>query len=193
LNVESGGIDMNHEVEKMNCCTPSAGRKSAAANRPVFDLEAAANPTSHESLVDLPCGSFLMGTDYPLAFPDDGEGPVRTVTLDPFKINRFPVTNDRFHKFVIETGYKTEAERFGWSFVFWAHIPAAHRAELIEKTVAAAPWWCVVREASWIAPEGPGSNIDARWDHPVVHVSWNDAQAYARWAFVHYLAGIVRT
>ena len=123
-----------------------------------------------------------MGTDYAEAFPDDGEGPIRSITLDPFKIDRFPVTNALFARFVDETGYVTEAERFGWSFVFWSHIPVSQREQVIQDTVAAAPWWCQVFGASWKAPEGPGSSANKRGNYPVVHVSWNDTQAYCRWS-----------
>jgi formylglycine-generating enzyme len=123
-----------------------------------------------------------MGTDYASAFPLDGEGPVRPVTLSPFDIDTYPVTNRDFAAFVEGTGYQTEAERFGWSFVFWMQLPPDHLDELVEDTVAAAPWWCKVAGSSWKHPEGPGSSIDTRLDHPVVHISWNDAAAYAAWA-----------
>jgi sulfatase modifying factor 1 len=123
-----------------------------------------------------------MGTDNPEGFPLDGEGPVRSVTLNPFSIDIYPVTNEAFDLFVRETGYRTEAERFGWSFVFWSHIPKNRFNELVEDTVAAAPWWCKVRGAAWNSPEGPGSSLIRRAHHPVVHVSWNDAHAYCHWS-----------
>ncbi len=85
-----------------------------------------------------------MGTDIAQGFPQDGEGPVRSVTLSPFRIDRFPVTNVGFAKFVEATEYRTEAEVFGWSFVFWSHIPKERFRELVEDTVAIAPWWCKV-------------------------------------------------
>ena len=133
-------------------------------------------------MVALPGGPFLMGTDYPEAFAADGEAPIRTVTLGPFSIDRYPVTNDRFAAFVEATGYRTEAEVYGWSFVFWSHIPEDRFSELVRDTVAAAPWWCQVSGARWNAPEGPGSNVVTRGNHPVIHISWNDAQAYCRWS-----------
>lgn len=123
-----------------------------------------------------------MGTGYAYAFAADGEGPVRPVTLSPFKVDTFPVTNSDFAQFVAATGYRTESEIFAWSFVFWMHLPPDRLDELVEDTVAAAPWWCKVPGADWLHPEGPGSNVVARPDHPVVHVSWNDAAAYAAWA-----------
>jgi formylglycine-generating enzyme len=107
---------------------------------------------------------------------------VRPVSLSPFEIDRYPVTNAAFAAFVEATGYRTEAELFGWSFVFWAHLPAESFEDLVEDTVGAAPWWCKVPGSSWKQPEGPGSNIQARLTHPVVHVSWNDAAAYATWS-----------
>ncbi len=133
-------------------------------------------------MVRLPGGKFLMGTDYEFAFPDDGEGPVREIHLSPFLIDRHTVTNERFARFVNATGYRTEAEQFGWSFVFWAQISQEHFDELVVDTVAAAPWWCKVPGAIWDQPAGPGSSIAELGNHPVVHVSWNDAQAYCVWS-----------
>ena len=127
-------------------------------------------------------GVFLMGTDYPHGYPEDGEGPVRPVTVPPFEIDAFPVTNSRFANFIRETGYLTDAERFGWSFVFWKQIPRDRFESLVEDTVAAAPWWCKVPGARWSEPYGPGSSTDDIQDHPVVHVSWNDASAFCDWA-----------
>ena len=123
-----------------------------------------------------------MGTDFAEGFPADGEGPVRPVMLYPFSIDQYPVTNGIFRRFVDLTGYRTEAERFGWSFVFWLHIPPARFNQLVEDTVRGAPWWCKVPGAKWDAPEGPGSNILTRNNHPVVHVSWNDAVAFTQWS-----------
>lgn len=123
-----------------------------------------------------------MGSEMPNGFPADGEGPVRKVSLDAFYVDRYPVTNQRFAEFANATGSITDAERFGWSFVFEGHIPAEQRGMLVEDTVAAAPWWCKVRGADWRHPEGPDTNIEKRPHYPVVHVSWNDAVRYARWA-----------
>lgn len=92
---------------------------------------------------------------------------------------RCAVTNAQFQAFVAATGYRSDAEHFGWSYVFGQLVPegaAAHRSPV------GTSWWRVVDGASWQAPEGPGSGIGGRLDHPVVHISWNDAAAYAGWA-----------
>lgn len=135
-----------------------------------------------DGLVSLEGGTFLMGTHYGESFPDDGEGPVRPVTLAPFFMEKYPVTNARFLEFVGETAYITEAERFGWSFVFWSSIPKERFAEVVEDTVLTTPWWCKVPGATYRNPEGPGSGLADRMQHPVVHVSWNDAVAFSGWA-----------
>lgn len=171
-----------HAKEKMSCCAPSAKRLKGDVCAGEPGAVATLRSDVARSMVALDGGVFLMGTDYPKAFPNDGEGPVRTVTLSPFRIDRYPVTNQDFTIFIEETGYQTEAERFGWSFVFWAHLPKERFHELVEDTVASAPWWCKVRGATWRSPEGPGSGVADRSQHPVVHVSWNDAQAYCRWS-----------
>lgn len=165
------------------CCAPTRARASQLADS---KLTSASRPRavagSIEDMVKLPGGWFLMGTDSPEAFPSDGEGPVREVFLDPFYIDINPVTNRRFAEFVGASGYKTEAERIGWSFVFQGHIPPERYKELVVRTQPGVPWWCHVAGADWRRPFGPDSGIDGRDDSPVVHVSWNDAMEYCRWA-----------
>ena len=163
-----------------SCCAPAAAHESAAPTQSLTAREPEAD--KYDRMVPLAGGTFLMGTDIQESFAADGEGPVREVTLAPFAIDRYPVTNDLFRKFVDATGYLTESETFGWSFVFYAHIPKARYAELVRDTVAAAPWWCQVPGAKWDAPEGPGSSLEGRGNYPAVHVSWNDAQAFCAWA-----------
>jgi len=130
-------------------------------------------------MVLLPGGTFLMGTDDDCGYPDDGEGPVREVELDSFWIGATAVSNEAFAEFVNQTGYVTDAERFGWSFVFAGLLPDEFEPT---RGAAHAPWWRQVFGADWRRPEGPQSTIEARADHPAVHLSWNDAQAYCRWA-----------
>ncbi len=165
------------------CCVPS--KQNAAllsASRKASTEIPRVRSGSIEGMIRLDGGSFLMGTDSDEGFPADGEGPVREVLLDPFYLDTAPVTNSQFREFVESTGYQTEAERFGWSFVFQGHIPKERYSELVVDTVAEAPWWCRVNGAAWNHPEGPDSEIDGRADRPVVQVSWNDALAYCEWA-----------
>jgi len=126
----------------------------------------------------LPGGEFRMGDEGPLSYPEDGEGPVRTVEVAPFALDRSAVTVEEFSQFVEATGYQTDAERIGHSFVFAGLLPDGFPPT---RGVAAAPWWREVAGATWRAPEGSGSSSDDRRDHPVVHVSWNDAHAFASW------------
>jgi formylglycine-generating enzyme len=130
-------------------------------------------------MVRLDGGPFLMGTDDSLGYEADGEGPIHRVTLRPFLIEAETVTNARFRQFVAETGHVTAAEQFGWSFVFGGLLP-----DEFEDTrgVAQAPWWRQVYGADWSHPDGPQSDLADRDEHPVVHVSWDDAQAYCAWA-----------
>jgi formylglycine-generating enzyme len=134
-----------------------------------------------EGMVHREGGEFLMGSVDPFAYPNDGEGPIRRVRVDPFAIDACAVSNAEFARFVEATRHVTEAERFGWSFVFGGLLPDDFPPT---RGAAAAPWWRQVEGADWRRPEGPGSDLETRANHPVVHVSWNDAQAYCAWAGV---------
>lgn len=161
------------------CC--AAARTRATGLAPARPTVARLGGPRHQGLVALPGGEFLMGSTGPEANPHDGEGPVRPVRLRPFRMAARAVTNAEFAEFVNATGYRTEAERFGWSFVFDRFLPPEILAGVTGR-VAAAPWWCAVPGACWRHPEGPGSRLKPRMDHPVVHTSWNDAAAYCDWA-----------
>ncbi len=137
-------------------------------------------------MIRIPGGTFSMGSDR--FYPE--EAPVRNVDVESFSIDAHTVTNEEFSKFVRKTGYVTVAER--------ALDPADFPGAPIENLVPGAlvfhmtagpvdlrdysQWWSWVPGASWKHPEGPGSSVKARPDHPVVHVAFEDAEAYARWA-----------
>ena len=99
-----------------------------------------------------------MGTDTPYGYGEDGEGPAHEVRLSPFAIAPYTVTNADFAAFVDATGHRTEAEAFGWSFVFAGFLPDDFPAT---RGVGGAPWWRQIEGADWAHPEGPQSTIGA--------------------------------
>lgn len=132
-------------------------------------------------MVPIPAGEFLMGSDAGHGCSGDGEGPQRRVRLAAFHIAPCAVTNAEFRAFVDATGYVTGAEQAGWSFVF--HDFVGEEAKKHVKGISSeARWWLAVAGACWSRPEGPGSNLEGRRDHPVIHVSWYDAKAFCRWS-----------
>ncbi|XP_005222724.1 formylglycine-generating enzyme isoform X2 [Bos indicus] len=164
---------------------PGAQGSSAAAHR--YSREANApgsvpggRPSPPTKMVPIPAGVFTMGTDDP-QIKQDGEAPARRVAIDAFYMDAYEVSNAEFEKFVNSTGYLTEAEKFGDSFVFEGMLSEQVKSD-IQQAVAAAPWWLPVKGANWRHPEGPDSTVLHRPDHPVLHVSWNDAVAYCTWA-----------
>jgi sulfatase modifying factor 1 len=165
------------------CCVPSKERAVALdASRQASAQRTRAESGSTVDMVKLDGGRFWMGTEDKEGFPADGEGPIREVTLDPFFIDKYPVTNAQFREFVKATGYRTEADSFGWSFVFHMHIPKERFDEVVSDRAPSVNWWCKVNGANWEHPEGPDTSIDQRLEYPVTHMSWNDAAAYATWA-----------
>ena len=122
-------------------------------------------------------GQSLIGTNTPM-LKEDAEAPLRKLKIKSFKISANPVTNREFADFVAQTGYVTEAEIFGWSFVFWNDVPDEIGPT---QSVPGLEWWHRVDGAYWRKINGRRDALD--WpDHPVVQVSWNDALAYAKWA-----------
>lgn len=129
-------------------------------------------------LASVPGGIFEMGARKS-TYPADLDSPRRKVKLRPFLMSPFAVTNADFARFVAETGYRTVAEQEGWSFVF--HLLLSDPSAWPQSPVG-IDWWRRVDGACWSAPEGPGSDIGGRPDHPVVHVAWYDALAYCNWS-----------
>jgi formylglycine-generating enzyme required for sulfatase activity len=131
-------------------------------------------------MLAIPAGVYRLGGEGGECIIADGEGPIREVYVDGFLMDATAVTNQQFARFVEHTGYVTEAEALGWSFVFAGLL---RRGTLcLEQGLTSTPWWHGVPGASWRRPVGPASSYDEVPDHPVVHVSWNDAATYAQWA-----------
>lgn len=128
----------------------------------------------------VPAGIFAMGDSSEDRNQADGEVPAHRVALDAFSIDVTAVTNDDFAQFVDDTDHRTEAESFGYSAVF--HLAVTADRDDIMGQPAEAPWWFGVTGADWRHPGGRGSSLEGLGDHPVVHVSWNDAIAYCVWA-----------
>ena len=164
------------------CCVPSQPDSKPRADATQAEALARGNGAA-TSLVSIGACTFDMGNASADAVAADGEGPVRRISLAGFAIAPAAVTNREFGDFVRATRYVTEAERCGESFVFYLQVPVERRQQA-RQVVAGLPWWLPMADASWQRPEGPGSHIYERLDHPVVHVSWNDATAYCTWAGV---------
>ena len=140
-----------------------------------------------EGMVWVPGGTFWMGCEG-CGMPD--ALPAHLVEVDGFWMDLAPVTNRQFARFVNQTGYVTVAERP----LDPAQYPGVPREKLVSGSAVFTPtatpvaldnplqWWRYTAGASWKHPEGPGSSIDGRGDHPVVHVAYDDALAYAKWA-----------
>lgn len=159
----------------MSGCCSGANKGSRGPGSPETVAFASRGPAGET--VRVKGGASFVGTNEPV-LGMDGEGPERKVQLRDFDLEVEAVTNRRFAEFVSATGYVSESERFGFSSVF-AGAPAGPHdlADRLPQT----PWWKRGNGASWKAPEGPGSSIEDRLDHPVVQVSWNDAVAFAEW------------
>jgi sulfatase modifying factor 1 len=157
---------------------------SCAAPPPPAPPASAPASTIPPRVVRLPRGAARLGTDKP-HFAEDAEGPARAWTLSrDLWADAFEVSNARFGAFVAATGYASEAHVFGWSFVHELAVPAAVR-DGISEMVQGAEWWLPVANASWRWPEGlAGADAlgAARRDHPVVHVSKRDGDAFCAWA-----------
>jgi formylglycine-generating enzyme len=148
--------------------------------------ESAESTGARPGMVRIPGGTFAMGSDRHYA----EEAPAHRVTVDAFWMDRYAVTNADFARFVRETGHVTLCERAPSA----SDYPGADPALLVPASVVFSPpahrvdlsnhfnWWAYVPGADWRHPDGPHSTIEGRDDQPVVHVAFEDAQAYAAWA-----------
>ncbi len=160
------------------------GDGSAQSEAPTLNLAAPPGPAS-EGMLWIPGGEFWMGTD---EFPD--AHPLHRVYVDGFWMDKTEVTTAQFQKFVNATGYVTIAERAPRAEDF----PGAPPENLVAGSVVFSPpghpvklhdhfqWWSYIKGANWRHPEGPNSDIAKRGNYPVVHIAYDDALAYAKWA-----------
>jgi len=138
------------------------------------------------NMVWIPGGTFVMGSDRHYV----EEAPAHRVTVDGFWIDRFPVTNDEFGRFVDETGHVTFAELEPNAADYPGALPDMLYAGSLVFTKPpirvdlgnSHQWWSYVRGAQWRHPRGPSSTLAGLGRHPVVHVTLGDAAAYAAWA-----------
>ena len=151
---------------------------------------------SSQEMVWIPGGEFVMGTDEEEAY--DHERPGHIVRVEGFRMSATEVTNEQFKKFVDATGYKTVAERKP----VWEELkkqlppgtPAPPEEVLVPGSLVfsrpdhpvslndVSQWWFFVPGANWRHPEGPESNLEGRWRNPVVHIAYEDAEAFCKWS-----------
>jgi formylglycine-generating enzyme required for sulfatase activity len=179
-------------AQSASCCDNLPSRFAPSSATPTTGATA---PLTTAGMVWIPAGEFAMGTDDRSAYGP--EHPAHRVKVSGFWMDETDVTNTQFAEFVKATGYVTTAERAPDWDELKKQVPPGTPKPPPEVLVAASlvfqptdrpvpindvsQWWHWMPGADWRHPEGPGSSIDSRMDHPVVQVSWDDAVAYARW------------
>lgn len=159
-----------------------------------FAMLATVHAATHTGMVKIPAGTFMMGGDNKHAKTD--EFPKHAVKLSAFWLDATQITNAEFERFVKATHYVTTAEQKpDWEQLkkqLPAGTPKPDDSKLVAASLVFAPtkhavsfgdysqWWKWVPGANWRHPRGPDSNIEGK-DHPVVHVSWDDANAFCQW------------
>ncbi|BBE20390.1 sulfatase modifying factor 1 precursor [Aquipluma nitroreducens] len=196
-NEKNVGTDTLSKKDTASCCTSNMpSRFGETAGNQTGTLTASQNKASLDNMVYIPGGTFTMGGDSAWGRAD--EFPRHHVKVSPFYMDKHEVTNAEFRAFVKATGYITTAERKpNWEELKTQLPPGTPRPPDIVLVAAslvfsppnhpvsldnAAQWWSWVPGASWLHPEGLKSTIDGKDNYPVVQVSWEDAQAYSKWA-----------
>lgn len=129
-------------------------------------------------MIKVPGGKYNVGTNDNIGHEIDNEGPKISVTIESFYMDKTAVTNREFNRFVEETGYVTEAEKWGNSFVFYLLLEDDTRGENVHQL----EWWMDIKGANWRNPFGDKRSFIDILDHPVVHVTQLDALMFCQWA-----------
>lgn len=165
-------LDLGTAAET-SCCGAATNRGSSLPSSSASECrspDAVGEKGVHRRLIKE--ATFRMGSDRP-KIVGDFEGPSRLVSVKSFEIDAYEATNAEFGEFVDATGYVTDSEKYGWSFVF--HLETDER----ERLVKGVEWWVAVNGSYWREPRGPGTASESNL--PAVQVSWNDAEAFCRW------------
>lgn len=167
-------------MDKKSCCTPSSNMRTT---RNSFNSSNKAKKSDNLNHLcrEIPGGDAFLGTNSIVGYEVDFETPQRQMTINSYLMDPYTVTNEKFKKFIDDTNYETDAEYYGWSFVFHLFLTDKEKQKVLQ-VVENTPWWYVVERASWKHPRGSDSSIEQIMNHPVVHVSWNDVNAYCDWA-----------
>lgn len=194
LNSGRANLEIQNQDDLVaSCCSKIPSRIRMVS---IDTVKRTDTKTSHEGMAWIEGGEYLMGSS-----DDDGssdEYPVHKVRLSGFWIDQTEVTNAEFQRFVNATGYITTAEKsIDWEEMKKQLPPGTVRPpdsllaasslvfQCLQHVVSLADpsqWWTWKRGADWRHPQGPGSSIEGKDNYPVVHVSWDDASAYAKWA-----------
>lgn len=182
---------VNDDNSKNNSASQKAGQESdqfkPVKTYPTNECGPWPKPDQPEpaGMAWIPGGLFEMGDDE----NEFGDAPRHSVAVKGFWMDKTEVTNEQFSKFVLATNYLTVSERKPDPAKYPGALPellvpgsAVFRPDLFKGQLNAPSWWAFQKYANWKQPEGPGSSIEARMNHPVVHICWEDAMAYAKWA-----------
>jgi len=172
-------MSKNRNHQKLPCCMPNQQSKTESRIHDFKSLK----PKSvlNQKMVLLEAAEFLIGSEDKTTYSADQEGPIKKIKVNSFFIDPYAVSNEEFSNFVNNSNYISDAERLEWSYVFYQFINPKLAKEIIGKAENAS-WWLAIKGANWKKPEGPGSSNQNRLNHPVTHISWNDANNYCKWA-----------
>lgn len=159
------GCNLNRKKPGDNQCPMSKNydpiKKYSREYNEIKDNNKVNPPFDIKDMVLIEGATFEMGTNKPV-FASDHEGPVRNVTVSSFHLDKYEVSNQHFYDFIKETGYKTEAEVFGDSFVFEMSLPEKERNMYQDIRAVQAPWWIKMKKVTWKHPEGESSTIEGK-------------------------------